>query len=345
MSPLSLNRSDILAILTAPDARDIFSMARDLRDRVHGREVHVRAIIETSNHCRVDCHYCGLRRSNRQAPRYRMSLTDVVNTAREAIAAGFESVVLQSGEDASVSDAALADMTSQIRMVSPSAGLTLSFGERSPDVYARWFRAGADRYLMKFETSNPTLFARLRPDRNLDGRLACLRSIREAGLQMGTGFMVGLPGQTIDDMASDLLLLRDLDPDMAGIGPFIPHPATPLASSEVEMLPNRVELTLRAIAVGRLLCPRTHLPATTALGTMAPDGWKRALECGANVLMKDVTPPTLSAAYDIYPGRPASRPTAREGFELLRDIADSAGLTIARGPGHAVRVNTSRTDP
>lgn len=320
-----------------------------VRRAAHGCFVHLRALLETGNSCRADCLYCGLRRGNSSIERYSLEAHTIVDIVSRAASGGFRTVVMQSGEDAGRGPEFIRDVVVSIRDC-VEAALTLSYGEWPAAVYGMWRRAGADRYLLKFETSNRELFAFLRPGRTLDQRLACLRFLREAGFQVGTGFMVGLPGQTLDDIANDLLLLHHLDPDMAGIGPYIPHPATPLAQScrewncairsEDSVLGNfcSAEMTLRCLAIARIMNPSLHLPATTALETSLADGHLRGLSAGANVLMVNVTPGFCSRNYDLYPGRHVGNDEdprvlwnryegllAREGYMVSPDRGDGKG--------------------
>jgi biotin synthase len=319
-------KKEIIEKLRLPDPAPLFAEADAVRLAVHGRRVHLRALLETGNACRADCLYCGLRRSNASLPRYSLDSAAIVAVASAAAAGGFRTIVMQAGEDARMQPEFLSDVVAAIRRRT-GAAVTLSYGEWPAAVFGMWRRAGADRYLLKFETSNRDLFSRLRPGRTLEERLACLELLREAGYQVGTGFMVGLPGQSLDDMANDLLLLRELDPDMAGIGPYIPHPGTPLGKRFGDkIIPgwrgNRAlsrcdagAMTLRCLALARVMNPRLHLPATTALGVSLEQGYVRGLAAGANVLMLGVTPGEFQRYYDIYPGR---RPEAVEDPSGLR---------------------------
>jgi biotin synthase len=316
--PRSMTREEILGWLLASDATELFLLAHQTRIEALGEELQIRAIIEISNRCRVDCHYCGLRASNARCERFQLTHDEILSRAQECVAAGFQTVILQSGEEYLPSPEPVTRLVSNFRREFPATALTLSLGEHPDSHYHEWALAGADRYLLKFETSDAARFARLRPGRTLEARRHCLDTIRKVGMAVGSGFMVGLPGQTFSDLAGDLSYLAALKPEMAGIGPFIPHPDTPLRVADMATLPglltpdhltqntDRVELTLRAIAIARLLLPRCHLPATTALTTMDPSATSRALGAGANVLMKDVTPPQHSRQYEIYPGRPTA---------------------------------------
>ena len=339
---------EIVEKLRTPDFSSLFIEADALRRTVHGRSVHLRALMETGNICRADCLYCGMRHSNGTLKRYSLGAETVVAIASQAVAAGFRTVVIQSGEDPEKSPESLGDVIACIRNLT-GAAITLSYGEWPASAYAMWKRVGADRYLLKFETSNSGLFSYLRPGRTLEERLACLGFLKKTGYQVGTGFMVGLPGQTLEDLANDLLLLHDLDPAMAGIGPYIPHPTTPLgqlwrkghrpAWKEDPFLRNcdPGEMTLRCLAIARIMNPYLHLPATTALGVSLRKGYARGLAAGANVLMVGVTPGAYCRRYDIYPGR---RPEEGDDLSMLwrryRDLLAREGYTVSsdRGDGY-----------
>lgn len=335
-SPGELDPEGITVLLTCSVAdeecrKSLFATADEVRRRYVGDEVHLRGIIEFSNHCVRNCHYCGLRVQNRSLPRYRMTEDQILAVAEAATHLGcIGTIVLQSGEDPAYDGPTLADL---IRKIKKRTGLavTVSVGDRPREDYALWREAGADRYLLKHETADRELFRRLRPGTTLDGRLRCLRDLRELGYQVGSGNMVGLPGQTLSTLVDDLLLLRDLDVEMAGIGPFIPHPETPLASAPA----GPVDLTLCVLAVARLVLPWAHLPATTALATADHDGRKKALLCGANVIMPNVGPTEYRHLYQIYPGKAAIDEDAVTHVTHLVEMVDSLGRTIGKGPGHS----------
>ena len=307
-------RKEIIERLRSPEPGSLFAEADRVRLAAHGRWVHLRALMETGNICRADCLYCGLRRGNTSLERYSLDADTIIETAFRAAKGGFRTVVMQSGEDGGKRPEFMRDVVASIRSFSDAA-ITLSFGEWHDDAYSMWKQAGADRYLLRFETSNRLLYSRLRPGRTLAQRLDCLESLRKSGYQVGTGFMAGLPGQTVDDLAQDLLLLHKLDPAMAGIGPYIPHSLTPLAArKEVRKGPawrddpvlkgcDAAEMSLRCLAMARIMNPFLHLPATTALEVALENGYRRGLSAGANVLMIDVTPSRYNRAYEIYPGR------------------------------------------
>lgn len=332
--PGELSKEDVLVLLEGSEDEQnreaLFRAAAAVRERYLGDEVHLRGIIEFSNHCVNLCHYCGLRAANTTLKRYRMSRDEIVAAAEKARSLGIPTIVLQSGEDPAFSAEEVALL---VRLIKERTGgaITLSVGERPPGDYQLWREAGADRYLLKHETADPRLFARLRPGKTLQERLGCLCHLRKLGYQVGSGNMVGLPGQTLETLAEDIMLLKELDVEMAGIGPFIPHPGTPLAGAR----PGSPELTLRVLAVARLVLPLAHLPATTALATADPRGRLKALSCGANVIMPNVGPERYRQFYEIYPGKAGVAATPEESVRLAKETIALAGARVARGPGHS----------
>ena len=327
-----LTRGEIIRLLglsREEDKQALFRAADEVRRRFVGDEIFFRGIIEFSNICERDCLYCGLRRSNRRLGRYRMPEDEILATARRIRDEGVGTVVLQSGEDPFFSAERLSELIGRIR---ENTGLvvTLSVGERPLVDYQAFRKAGSSRYLLKYETASPDLYRRLRPGSVLADRLLCLKMLSESGYEVGTGNMVGLPGQSLETLADDLLLMKELPADMLGIGPFLPHPETPLAACPA----GDLSLTLKVLAVARLLTRTTNIPATTALANLDPRGRLMALQAGANVVMPDFTPPAYRNLYEIYPGR--NKTEEASGF-LRRLKADFAriGRPIGRGPGSA----------
>jgi biotin synthase len=325
-----LNRGEVLRLLALSEDEaeaTLFPAADAVRREAVGNDVFLRGIIEFSNHCSQDCLYCGLRRSNLGLGRYRMSDAEILAAAQRIEAEGIGTVVLQSGEDASLTRERLSLLVQRIKGETGLA-VTLSVGERPRQDYRVWREAGADRYLLKFETTAQELYARLRPGRHFADRLRALTDLAELGYQVGTGNMVGLPGQDAGILADDLLLMKTLDADMLGIGPFLPHPQTPLAASA----PGNLFMTLKVLAVARLLTKNTNIPATTALAVLDARGRLRALESGANVVMPDFTPAAYRSHYEIYPGR--ERLTDLQTFlrQLYSDI-ESVGRRTGKGSG------------
>ena len=293
-----LPREELEALLGLEDFSPIYRRANRVRREAVGDVVHIRAILEFSNFCRRRCAYCGLRRDNRTLPRYRMTPEEILSSAQEAAQAGYRTLVLQSGEDPWYTPALLGDMVAEIKEKTGMA-ITLSCGEMDRAAYAHLREKGADRYLLKHETADPSLYRAFHPGSSLEERVACLRTLKDLGYETGGGFMTGLPGQTLSTAARDLLLLAEIPCDMAGIGPFLPHPETPLAPAA----PGGAELCKRAVALARLLLPQCNLPATTALGVRSPGEKSDVFSCGANVVMRKVTPTRYKRQYEIYPAR------------------------------------------
>jgi biotin synthase len=313
----NFTRDDIIALLKLPSdySQDIFATADRVRKQQIGDEVFLRGIIEFSNFCERNCLYCGLRKDNKKLSRYRMSDDEIIATAKQINKTGISTVVLQSGEDSFYRVEIICNLIERIQKET-NLIITLSIGERPLDDYKAFQQAGANRYLLKHETSSPDLYKFLRPGCQLDKRIQCLRTIKHLGFETGTGNMVGLPGQTLEILADDLMVMKILDADMLGIGPFISHPDTPLAGIESD----DIELTLRILAIARLLTRNTNIPATTALATLHPQGRLLALQAGANVVMPDFTPEIYKSRYDIYPGKTDTG--SAEGIieELKKDI-------------------------
>lgn len=268
-----------------------------------GKAVWYRGIVEFTNICRNDCLYCGLRRSNRSLRRYRLTHEEIVAACAGGHAAGMRTFVLQGGEDPALSDAWLTELLSELRTRFPDSAVTLSIGERSRESYERLFMAGASRYLLRHETADPTHYAHLHPpSQRFSRRMACLRDLREIGYQTGCGMMTGSPGQGAEQLACDMVFIQDFRPHMIGIGPFLPHHATPFAQER----PGGAETTLFLLSLCRIVLPEVLLPATTALRTLLPDGCARGVLAGCNVVMPNITPETERPAYMLYDGKPVS---------------------------------------
>jgi len=301
-SHAELDRDDLISLLGIKHEDELarlFELANQIRQQEVGDEIHLRGLIEFSNYCRKDCNYCGLRRHNQILERYRMELDEIAASVQQAARLGYHTVVLQSGEDPYYTLDRLCWLLTSIKEQTDTA-ITLSIGERPREEYQQLYDAGADRFLLRFETSNPLLYARLHPDSNYENRLQVLRWFREIGYEVGSGIMIGLPGQTLGDLADDILAFKELDLDMIGVGPFIAHPQTPLA----HQANGTVEMTLKVVALTRIVTRDTNIPATTALATLRPeDGRELALQVGANVLMPNVTPVKYRSLYELYPDK------------------------------------------
>lgn len=325
-----LSREEIIQLLKMPGdyLPDLFAAADQVRKEQVGDEIFLRGIIEFSNHCERNCLYCGLRYGNQRISRYRMTEEEIIATARQIQSLRIPTVVLQSGEDSFFSTEIICNLITRIR-TETGLVITLSLGERHLADYQAFAKAGANRYLLKHETISRDIYNYLRPGCKLENRLQCLFNLKKLGLETGTGNMVGLPGQTPEILADDLILMQKLDADMLGIGPFIAHPDTPLAGLDNDAL----DLTLRVIACARLMTRNTNIPATTALATLHPQGRILALKAGANVVMPDFTPAIYKSRYDIYPGR-ADVGSAAEIMGKLEEDFAAIGRTILYSAGY-----------
>ena len=287
---LLANRSPELAELLA-------EKAVEAREPIYGKKVFVRGLIEISNICKNDCLYCGIRRSNTNVERYRLEPDTIVDCAREGWELGFRTIVLQGGEDAYYTDEVLGDVVRRICESCPDTAVTLSMGERNRESYQHLFDAGASRYLLRHETANPEHYARLHPaTMSWEHRMQCLRDLREVGFQVGAGFMVGSPFQTMEHLVQELRFVEDFKPDMCGIGPFIPHHDTPFRDEPAGTL----DTTLYLLSLIRLIYPNVLLPATTALGTIDPRGREKGMLAGANVVMPNLSPVAVRKQYELY---------------------------------------------
>ena len=290
-----------------------------------GLGIYVRGLIELSNYCRCNCLYCGLRRSNHTAERYRLTQEEVLACCEEGYHLGFRTFVLQAGEDATHTDEWLLPLVSEIRNRYPDAAITLSLGERSEASYIKLRQAGADRYLLRHEAANAELYASLHPyGRGLTHRLSCAEALQRAGYQVGLGMMIGVKGQTVKHIVEDLKLLERMQPEMVGIGPFLPHPATPLCDEPAGAL----SLTLATIAIVRLLLPHALIPSTTALATLIPTGRTEGILSGANVVMPNLSPSSVRAKYAIYENKASWGAEAAEGLAALENELHNIGYHI-----------------
>ena len=330
----SPSAADILALLRAQgdDCAALYAAADDLRRRTVGDDVHVRGIIEFSNYCTNDCEYCGIRRGSK-VTRYRMPPEEIVAQAVQARAWGCNTVVLQSGEDPWFTVERLCDIVRGVRQAGVPA-VTLSVGVRPLDELRQLAAAGCDRYLLRFETSNHRLFHQIHPDETFARRLRCLENLRKAGIQVGSGFMIGLPDTPLTTLARDILFATHLELDMIGCGPFLAHPDTPLGGKP--QLADR-EIYFKAMAILRLLNPWAHIPATTAFDALVPDGRNRVLQIGANVFMPNVTPGKYRRLYQLYPNKPCVDEDGAACAICVRGRIAGLGRRIAEGPGHSLR--------
>lgn len=292
---MNFDKNDLVLMLKQENFDEYFSMADNIRRQNVGEQIQIRALLEFSNHCSRNCSYCGLNCYNRNVKRFRLTKDEIVNLTHQAYLAGYKTIVLQSGEDKYFTTDILGEIVKEIKR--DDIRITLSCGELTNEQYRYLSECGANRYLLKHETANSKIYAGLHKGYTLQQRINCLKGIKLAGLETGSGFMIGLPGQTLETIADDILLLKELECDMAGIGPFIPNPQTELGN-----LPHgSVELTLRAVALTRIILPKAHLPATTSLGVIDMEQKRSVFNCGANVIMQKITPNNVKRLYEIYP--------------------------------------------
>ncbi len=292
----------------------LFEKARQVRHEHYGNKVFTRGLIEISNYCKNDCYYCGIRRSNTSVARYRLNKEDILNCCQSGYDLGFRTFVLQGGEDSHYNDNMMADIIYTIKSNYPDCAVTLSLGEKEYDSYLLYFHAGADRYLLRHETSNPQHYRKLHPEEmSLTHRKKCLEQLKEIGYQVGCGIMVGSPFQTVDNLVEDLLYIKEFQPHMVGIGPFIPHHETPFAAEKG----GTAEQTLFLLGLSRLMLPKVLLPATTALGTINPRGRELGILAGANVVMPNLSPVSVRKDYELYDNKICTGDEAAECRQCL----------------------------
>ncbi len=320
------------------EEEELFARARAVREAVYGKAVYVRGLIEFSNICRNDCYYCGIRKSNAKVDRYRLTPEEILLCVREGYGLGFRTFVLQGGEDPWYTKERMADIIHSIKKEFPACAVTLSIGERTKDEYRCWYEAGADRYLLRHETADEEHYRRLHPaDMSLSHRMECLYTLRELGYQTGAGCMVGSPGQTVDNLVSDLRFLQELKPHMIGIGPYLSHQDTPF-SNEPD---GSYRLTLVLLGILRLMFPGVLLPATTALGTIAPDGRERGLLAGANVLMPNLSPSGVRKKYELYDNKICTGEESAQCMDELKRRVESVGYHVVTDRGDS-RIENGR---
>lgn len=323
----ALTLGELTTLLEASEYdADIFAAADRVRKKYVGDAVHLRGLIEFSNICRCFCMYCGLRCENKNADRYRLTEDEIVETARKAAETGYETVVLQSGEDVWFSAERMSAVIRRIKAF--DVAVTLSIGERPFEDYKAFKDAGADRYLLRIETSDKTLYEAVHPNMSFENRLRCLKDLKTLGYEVGTGCLVGLPNQTSRHLAQDILFFQKIEADMIGIGPYIPHPQTPLKNAEG----GDFITALKVMALTRLLLPDINIPATTAMEALAPNGQAAALNAGANVIMPNATNPSVRQKYEIYPGKTPENPAEDARKEVTEKIL-SLGRIVGTGRG------------
>ncbi len=335
LNKTEFSEDDLTALLccSGTDRDRLLKKSIEIKEQYAGNKVYLRGLIELTNRCRKNCYYCGIRRDNLKVNRYFISDEEVLEAARFAFENRFGSIVIQSGEIQSEWFIRKIEtlILSIKKLSSGKLGITLSCGEQTEETYRRWFDAGAHRYLLRIETSNPEMYATLHPsDHSWNRRIECLRWLKNIGFQTGTGVMIGLPGQTIGDLANDLLFMKELDIDMCGMGPYIEHEDTPLYESKDGLLPlqERFELTLKMIAVLRILMPDINIASTTALQAIDKIGREKALKIGANILMPNITPGQYRDMYKLYANKPCTDDSPEDTLQSIQKNLTGAGCEI-----------------
>lgn len=322
------SKNEVIEILKDNSQNDwLFSLADKIRQENVGDEVHLRGLIEFSNICKRTCKYCGLRCENKDIDRYRIEPDDIIFYAQKAVDMGYKTIVLQSGEDEYYSRELLCKIIKGIKTL--DVALTLSIGERCFDDYKAFKDCGADRYLIRIETTDKELYKKMHPHMSFENRVRCLKDLGKLGYEVGTGCLVGLPGQTIESLANDILFFKEINADMVGIGPFIAHPHTPLK----DCLNGDFTLALKVMALTRILLKNINIPATTAMETLNPNGRIIALQSGANVVMPNVTTTEYRAKYEIYPNKICINENPSQCFNCVSGKIRSIGRSVSTGYG------------
>lgn len=338
---LKLNRDlpdgELKFLISSDEANEQLALAADeIRRANYGEDVYIRGLIEFSNYCKNNCYYCGIRCGNTKAVRYRLTKADIMECCAQGYSLGFRTFVLQGGEDPHFTDEVMCDIIAEIRQNYLDCAITLSVGERSRESYQAYFNAGANRFLLRHETATDDHYRRLHPKNlSLQNRKQCLFDLKEIGFQVGSGFMVGSPYQSDDNLVADLRFLQTLQPDMIGIGPFIRHEDTPFATFDSGDLYK----TLRLVSILRLMFPYALIPSTTALGTIHPQGREMGLRAGANVVMPNLSPKRVRELYMLYDNKISTDEEAAESVDKLKKKVVSAGYRVVTARGDVKKEN------
>lgn len=332
-----VNEEELLFLLdniSSQEQEYLHKKADQVRKKYYGNKVYVRGLIEFTNYCSRNCIYCGIRKNNEKAQRYRLLEEEILDCAVVGNQLGYKTIVLQGGEDSFFDDEKLISIISKLKGMFPENAITLSIGERSYKSYKKLFDAGAERYLLRHETASEELYSKLHPGGSFKNRVQCLKNLKEIGFQIGAGFMVGLPGQTNEDIVKDLMFLKELKPHMCGIGPFIPHDDTPLKNYKGGTL----DATTRMLSIVRLLLPKVLLPATTALGTIDKTGREKGIRAGGNVIMPNLSPINVRGKYSLYNGKISTGDEAAESKKDIQQRIAKIGyeIEVTRGDSKVV---------
>ncbi|MCI7085819.1 [FeFe] hydrogenase H-cluster radical SAM maturase HydE [bacterium] len=329
----TLSKQEYISLINCNDKESLEYLrqkAEKQRQDIFGRDIYMRGLIEFTNYCKNDCLYCGIRRSNKKAQRYRLTKEEILDCCKNGYDLGFRTFVLQGGEDAYYTDDIIVETVREIKSQFPDCAVTLSIGEKPKESYKRYFDAGADRYLLRHETASAEHYSLLHPkDLSPENRMECLKNLKEIGFQTGCGFMVGSPYQTVENLAEDLIFIDKFKPHMVGIGPFIPHKDTPFRNEKSGTL----EMTLKLLAIIRLILPKVMLPSTTALGTINPKGREMGILWGANVVMPNLSPTTVRKKYMLYDNKICTGDEAAECRFCMQKRMESIGykVVVSRG--------------
>lgn len=326
----SISENELTNLLTSLDNPNyLYNKARKLTDEKFGRKVYIRGLIEFTNYCSKNCNYCGIRRDNKKISRYRLKEDEILDICSKGYELGFRTFVLQGGEDPYYNDTKMISLVSKLRNTYPDCAITLSIGERPKEIYKRLIEAGANRFLLRHETIHKKQYESFHPNMNYENRIKCLNNLKEVGYQTGTGFLIGLPNQKTIDYVKDLMFIKKLEPEMVGIGPFIPHKDTPLGTYNK----GSVEETLIMLSIIRLLLPEVLLPSTTALNTLSGNGYINGLNVGANVIMLNLTPDNVRKNYTLYEGKTHIDVQTKKSIEnLTKDLNDNGYIIdMSRG--------------
>lgn len=325
----NLTKDEIIELLSNDNEKDeLFDAADKLRRLYKGEGVHLRGLIEFSNYCRQNCMYCGIRRDNKELQRYRLEPERIIELATSAVLTGYKTIVLQSGEDPWYTTDKMCHIIKEVKKT--DAAITISIGECNLEDYRAFKNAGADRFLLKVETSDRELYKNLHPGMDYDNRIECIRNLKRAGFETGTGCLIGLPGQTLESLAKDILFFKELDADMIGVGPFIPHRDTPLSGS----MGGTLTLAVKVMAIVRLLLPDINIPATTSMETVNPMGRIMALCAGANAIMPNVGDYEYKRLYSIYPGKSHINDDIDKTRERIIRMIESIGRFVSEDYGY-----------
>lgn len=336
----NLSSDELLLLLNNMDEESkkyLHMKANETRLHIYSDKVYMRGLIEFTNYCKNNCRYCGIRRNNKNVSRYRLSKEEILDCCREGYRLGYRTYVLQGGEDAYYTDDKIVDIVSSIKSSFEDVAVTLSIGEKSYESYEKYFDAGADRYLLRHETNSRELYDSLHPNMSYDNRIRCLHDLKDIGYQIGAGFMIGLPNQTNEDFVKDLIFLKELQPHMVGIGPFIPQSDTPLADEKG----GTAEKTCILLSLIRLLLPEVLLPATTALGSINNKGREQGLKSGANVVMPNLSPTSVREKYALYDGKICTGDEAAQCRNCIENRISAAGYRVDMSKGDHISLQNN----